>query len=62
MLNIDEQYTYFVFFLISNASLKLAKNEANAKQHVEAELLVFENYSHFSYTLSSKNNGTYSKK
>ena len=48
--------------LISNAKLKLAKNQANAKQHPEAELLLFENYSHSSSTLSSKDNGTYSKK
>ena len=40
---------------------KLAKNQANAKQHPEDELLLFENYSHFSSTLSYKNNGTYSK-
>ena len=46
---------------ISNARLKLAKNQANAKQHPETRLLPFENYSHSSYTLSSKNNGTYSK-
>ena len=51
------------FFIsnISNASLKLIKN-ANAKQHPEDELLLFENYSHFSSTLSSKNNRPYSKK
>ena len=30
--------------------------------HPEDELLLFENYSHSSYTLSSKNNRTYSKK
>ena len=30
---------------ISNARLKLAKNQANAKKHPEAELLLFENYS-----------------
>ena len=47
---------------ISNARLKLAKNQANAKQHPEVELLLFENYSHSSYTLSSINNLTYSKK
>ena len=47
---------------ISNATLKLAKNQANAKQNLEAELLQFKNYSHSSYTLSSKNDGTYSKK
>ena len=42
--------------------MKLAKNQANAKQHPEAELLLFENYSHSSSTLSSKNNRTYSEK
>ena len=41
--------------------LKLTKSQANAKQHPEAELLLFENYSHSSSTLSSKNNWTYSK-
>ena len=34
--------------------MKLAKNQANAKQHPKAEFLLFENYSHSSYTLSSK--------
>ena len=47
---------------IGNAKLKFAKNQANVKQHLEVKLLLFENYPHFSYTLSSKNNGTYSKK
>ena len=46
---------------ISNARLKLVKNQANAKQHPEAKLLTFENYSHSSSTLSIKNNRTYSK-
>ena len=46
---------------ISNTRLKLAKNQANAKQQLEAELLLFENYSHSSSMLSSKNNRTYSK-
>ena len=32
--------------------LKLAKNQASAKQHAEAELLLFENYSYSSSTLS----------
>ena len=45
----------------SNARLKLAKNQANAKPQPEAELLLFENYSHSSSKLSSKNNRTYSK-
>ena len=39
----------------------MAKNKANAKQHPDAELLLFENYSHSSSTLSSKNNRRYSK-
>ena len=34
--------------------MKLVKNQANTKQHPEAELLLFENYSHSSSTLSSK--------
>ena len=45
---------------ISNARLKLAKNQANAKQHCEAGLLLFESYSHSLSTLSSKNNRIYS--
>ena len=59
-------HTFCFFFIcktfISNARLKLAKNQPNAKQHPEAELLLFENYSHSLYTLSSRNNGTYSLK
>ena len=52
------KYTLF----ISNTRLKLAKNQANAMQHPEAELLLFKNYSHSSSTLSSKSNRTNSKK
>ena len=47
---------------MSNARLKLAKNQAKAKQHPKAELLLFENYSLSSSTLSSKSNRRYSKK
>ena len=47
---------------ISNARLKLPKNQAKAKQHPEAERLLFENNSHSSSKLSSENNTTYSKK
>ena len=36
--------------------MKLAKNQANAKQHPEAELLLFENYARSSSTLSPKKN------
>ena len=55
---------YKLFFIsnsfISNARLKLAKNQANAKQHPQAELLLFGKYSHSSSMLSSKNNRKYS--
>ena len=47
---------------MSSARLKLAKNQANVKQHSEAEFLLFENYLLFSCMLSSKNNRRYSKK
>ena len=57
---------YMPFFIsntfVSNARVILEKNQANAKQHPEAELLLFENYSHSSFTLSPKNNRAYSKK
>ena len=39
----------------SNARPKLAKNQAIANRHPEAELLLFENYSLSLSTLSSKN-------
>ena len=41
---------------ISNARLKLTKNQARAKEHHEAELFLCENYPLSSSTLSSKNN------
>ena len=57
---------YTLFYIsntfISNAWLKLAKNQAKAKQHLELELSLFKNYSLSSPTLSSKNNRIYSKK
>ena len=46
---------------ISNVRLKLANNYANAKRHPEAELLLFENYSHSLFRLSSENNTAYPK-
>ena len=45
---------------INNAGPKLAKNQANAKQHSEAEPLLFKNYSHSSCKLLFKNNRIYS--
>ena len=61
---LDKSYTLFFISntFITNARLQMAKNQANAKQHSEAKLLLFENYTHSSFTLSSKNNRTYSKK
>ena len=44
------------------AKLKLTKNQANAKQHPEAELLLFENYLLLSSNLSPKSSRGYSKK
>ena len=52
------RYTYFSFIsntFIYNARLKLAKNQAKAKQHPETELLLFEDYCLSSSMLSSKN-------
>ena len=46
---------------ISKARLKSTKKQANAKQHPDAKLLLFENYSHYSSRLSSRNNRTCSK-
>ena len=53
---------FIVNTFMSNARLKLAKKQTHAKQNPDVDLLLFENYSHFSSTLSSKNNRTYSKK
>ena len=61
-----QQVEYTLFFIsntfISNAKLKLAKNQANAKQHSQAELLLFEDHSHSSSTFSSKSDRTCYKK
>ena len=45
---------------ISNPRLKAA-NQANATQHPEAELLLFENYSHSLFKLPSKDYKKYKK-
>ena len=61
-LNLNVAYFFYKNTFISNARLKLAKNQANAKQHPEAEPLLFENYSLSSSTSPSKNNRRYFKK
>ena len=66
VLLISNVFEYLVIFVgnifISNTCLKLVQNQVNAKQHSDAELLQFENYSYLSSTLSFKSNITYSKK
>ena len=60
---LTELHAFFISnTFISNARLKLAKDQANIKQHLKAELLLFENYSHSSSTLSFENNRTCSKR
>ena len=57
-LYINLDITIYTFFInntfISNSRLKLVKNQAKAKQHPEAKLVLFENYSLFSSKLSYK--------
>ena len=56
-------HTFFISdTFINNAKLKLAKNQANAKQKPEAEFSLFGKYLHSSSTLSSRSHMTYSKK
>ena len=47
---------------ISNARLKLAKNQAKAKQHPKVEISLFENNSLSLSTLLPKNKRRYSKR
>ena len=50
LLVFDRDTRFFISkTFISNARLKLAQNQANAKQDPEAKLLLFENYLHSSY-------------
>ena len=58
--------TYARFFykqtFVSNASWKLAKNQAKAKHHPDAKTFPFENYLFSSSKLSFENNERYPKK
>ena len=54
--NLFISFFFISNIFISNGSLKLAKNQADAKQQPEAELLLFGNYSYSLSTLSPKNN------
>ena len=64
--HILQKTRYYTLFykqhLHKQRQAELAKNQANAKQHPDAKLLLYENHSHSSSTLSPKNNRTYSKK
>ena len=65
MLTIIELHIHAFYIsntFISNTRFKLVKNQAYATQHPEAELLAFGNNLHSAFTLSTKNNRTYSKK
>ena len=62
MYTLQSTRLFICGFFRSNVGLRLAKNQAKAKQHPEPELLQFENYSPFSSTLPSQNNTRYSKK
>ena len=64
VMSVKAVYTGFFFIsntFISYAQLKLVKNQADAKQHPEAELQLFESYSHSSFMLLIKNKRRYSK-
>lgn len=45
---------YISNLFTSNTRLKLAKHQAHGKQHPKAQLLLFKNFSHSSFTLPSK--------
>ena len=47
-IHLSDLHTFLKATVISNARLKLAKYQANTKQHLEAELLLCGNYSHSS--------------
>ena len=60
----DLYYTRFLYkqHIHKQRQAEISKNQAKTKQHPEAELLLLENYSHFSSPLSSKSNILYPKK
>ena len=55
-MSVDQNCTIHAFFIsstfISNTRLKLAENQTKAKQHPEAERLLFEIYLFYSSTFS----------
>ena len=63
---LDYVLNYTLFFTLQHFyeqhQDEIGKNSSKTKQHPEAELLLFENFSLFSCMLSSKNDKAYSKK
>ena len=59
MVRIDTLFLVYTF--MSNAKMKLAKNETNAEQHPELNFQLIDNFSNSSSMLSSKNNKALSK-
>ena len=53
----NTRYFFISNTFISNTRLKLAKKQVNAKQHPEAEFLLFAKYSHSSSTYCPKIKG-----
>ena len=51
---VDETKLLTTRFFYKQRQAEIGKNLANAKQDAEAELLLFENYSNSSFTLSSE--------
>ena len=66
MLNIAQRFLGNIFRIFMKYQVEFSLNtffykQHFFKQHPEAELLLFANYSHYSSTLLSKNNSTYLK-
>ena len=55
-------YKHLFYMLQATSGWNWDKNQANAKQHPEAEHFLFENYSHSLFTVSSKKKYLYSWK
>ena len=47
-LNVINYTAFLSNTITSNVTLKLAKNQVNAKQHPDTDILLFENYLHSS--------------
>ena len=55
-------HAFFISNTYKQRQAEISKNQAKAKQHPQAKLLLFENYLLSSSTLSSKHDRRYSKK